>query len=127
MKPGNRWVYGETDDEGTTLRVVVTVTWKTKRIANGVTARVVRDEVTENGEPVELTDDWYAQDREGNIWYLGEQTAEYENGKVKTRAGSFEAGMDGARPASPCPPTRGRAWSTARSTTRARPRTGRAC
>ena len=44
------------------------------------------------GEPVELTDDWYAQDREGNVWYLGEQTAEYENGKVKTRAGSFEAG-----------------------------------
>ncbi len=73
------------------------MTNRTKKIANGVTARVVRDEVTQGGEPVELTDDWYAQDREGNVWYLGEQTAEYENGKVKTRAGSFEAGRDGAQ------------------------------
>ncbi len=52
----------------------------------------------ENGEPVEVTDDWYAQDRAGNIWYLGEDTAEYENGKVTSRAGSFEAGVDGAQP-----------------------------
>ncbi len=97
MKPGSRWVYRETDDEGANLRVEVTVTDKTKRVANGAIARVVRDEVTENGAPVELTDDWYAQDRAGNIWYLGERTAEYENGKVKTRAGSFEAGVDGAK------------------------------
>ena len=108
MKPGSRWVYRETDDEGAALRVVVTVTNRTKKIANGITARVVRDEVTQNGEPIELTDDWYAQDREGNIWYLGERTAEYENGKVKTRAGSFEAGRDGAQagiamPADPRP------------------------
>jgi hypothetical protein len=108
MKPGSRWVYRETDDEGARLRVVVTVTDRTKKIANGITTRVVRDEVTEGGEPVELTDDWYAQDREGNVWYLGEQTAEYENGKVKTRAGSFEAGRDGAQagiamPADPRP------------------------
>jgi hypothetical protein len=53
--------------------------------------------VTEDGEPVEITDDWYAQDKDGNIWYLGEATAEYENGKVTTRAGSFEAGRDGAQ------------------------------
>ena len=97
MRPGNRWVYSETDDEGARAKVVVTVTDKTRKIANGATARVVRDEVTEDGEPVELTDDRYAEDREGNIWYLGEQTAEYENGKVKTRAGSFEAGKDGAQ------------------------------
>ncbi len=108
MRPGSRWVYRETDDQGARLRVEVTVTNRTKKLANGVTARVVRDEVTEGGEPVELTDDWYAQDREGNVWYLGEQTAEYENGKVKTRAGSFEAGRDGAQagiamPANPRP------------------------
>jgi hypothetical protein len=97
MKPGNRWVYRETDSEGTRQRVVVTVTNKTKLIANGVTARVVRDVVTEKGQPVEVTDDWYAQDRAGNIWYLGEATTEYENGKPKTTAGSFEAGVDGAQ------------------------------
>jgi hypothetical protein len=97
MRPGSRWVYRETDPEGTKQRVVVTVTRKTKLIANGVRARVVRDVVTEGGEPVEVTDDWYAQDRCGNVWYLGEATAEYENGKVVSTAGSFEAGVDGAQ------------------------------
>ena len=48
--------------------------------------------------PVEITDDWYAQDRDGNVWYLGEDTTEYEKGKPVTKAGSFEAGKDGARP-----------------------------
>jgi hypothetical protein len=98
MAPGSRWVYRETDSEGTVQRVEVTVTNKTKQIANGVDARVVHDEVTEHGQPVEITDDWYAQDSAGNIWYLGEETAEYEKGRVVSRAGSFEAGVDGAQP-----------------------------
>jgi hypothetical protein len=96
MKPGSRWVYRETDSEGADQRVEVTVTNRTKKIANGVEARVVRDVVTEDGESVEVTDDWYAQDSEGNIWYLGEHTTEYENGKPTSTAGSFEAGADGA-------------------------------
>jgi hypothetical protein len=98
MAPGDRWVYRETDTEGTVQRVVVTVTPKTKRIANGVDARVVHDVVTEGGQPVEVTDDWYAQDSDGNIWYLGEKTTEYSHGKPKSTAGSFEAGVDGAQP-----------------------------
>jgi hypothetical protein len=98
MTPGSRWVYDEIDEEGNVLKVEVTVTQRTKQIANGVEARVVRDVVAEDGEPVEVTDDWYAQDSEGNIWYLGEDTAEYENGKVVSRSGSFEAGVDGAQP-----------------------------
>jgi hypothetical protein len=98
MSPGSRWVYRETDEEGAVLKVVVTVTDRTKLIANGVEARVVHDVVSEDGEPIEITDDWYAQDSIGNIWYLGEDTAEYENGKVVSREGSFEAGVDGAQP-----------------------------
>ena len=98
MKPGNRWVYRETDSEGAKQRVVVTVTNRTKRIANGVTARVVHDVVSEGRKLVEVTDDWYAQDKAGNIWYLGELTKEYENGKFKNTKGSFEAGVDGAQP-----------------------------
>lgn len=98
MRPGSRWVYRESDGEGGVQRVVVTVTDRTRRIANGIEARVVRDVVTEGGEPVEVTDDWYAQDAEGNVWYLGEDTAEYENGEVVSRAGSWEAGVDGAQP-----------------------------
>jgi len=97
MTPGNRWIYRETDPEGARLKVVVTVTSKTKQIANGITARVVHDAVTAGGSPVEITDDYYAQDKCGNIWYLGEATKEYENGKVTSTSGSFEAGVDGAQ------------------------------
>jgi len=96
MSPGSRWVYRETDTTGSEQRVVVVVTDRTRTIANGVEARVVRDVVSEGGEPIEITDDWYAQDSDGNVWYLGERTAEYRNGEITTRAGSFEAGVDGA-------------------------------
>ncbi len=97
MRPGSRWIYRETDSSGARLRVVVTVTRRTKLLANGVTARVVRDVATDGGKPVEVTEDLYAQDRKGTVWYLGEDTAEYENGKVVSREGSFEAGVDGAQ------------------------------
>jgi hypothetical protein len=97
MRPGSRWVYRETDSEGARQRVVVTVTRRTKLIANGVRARVVHDVVREDGELVEVTDDWYAQDRRGRIWYLGEDTTEYENGRPVSKEGSFEAGVDGAQ------------------------------
>ena len=112
MTPGDRWVYRETDAEGGVMRDVVTVTNETKQIANGVEARVVRDVVSEDGEPVEVTDDWYAQDKDGNVWYLGEDTAEYKNGKVATREGSFEADVDGAQPGviMPNEPTVGQAY-----------------
>jgi hypothetical protein len=90
-------VYRETDAEGAKQRVVVTVTKRTRLIANGVRVRVLHDVVTEDDEPVEVTDDWYAQDRCGNVWYLGEATKEYENGKVVSTEGSFEAGVDGAQ------------------------------
>ena len=68
------------------------------QVANGVTARVVRDTVTLDGAIIEDTLDWYAQDADGTVWYLGEDTAEFEDGKVSTREGSFEAGVDGAQP-----------------------------
>jgi len=108
MTPGSRWVYDEGDTEGTKEHVVVEVTDKTKQIANGVKARVIRDTVSEKGVPVEVTDDWYAQDKQGNIWYLGEYVTNYKDGKVIDHKGSFEAGVDGAQagvamPASPRP------------------------
>jgi hypothetical protein len=99
MKPGTRWVYTETDSEGAKLRIGVTVSDRTKRMADGIEARVVHDLATdEKGRPVEDTYDWYAQDADGNIWYLGEDTKEFENGKVVSTAGSWEAGVDGAEP-----------------------------
>lgn len=108
MAPGSRCVFRETDAEGAELRVEVTVTDRTKTIM-GIEARVVHDVVSENGAVVENTYDWYAQDADGNIWYLGEDTTEYANGKVKTTAGSWQAGVDGAQPgvALPADPTVG--------------------
>ncbi len=97
-KPGSRWVYLEEGENGEQMRVVITATSATRKIANGVTARVVRDTVTSDGAIVEDTFDWYAQDTAGTVWYLGEDTAEFEDGKISSREGSFEAGVDGALP-----------------------------
>ncbi len=98
MAPGTRWTYRETNAEGNVSDVVVVVTTETKEIANGIVARVVRDTVSQDGEIIEDTFDWYAQDSDGNIWYLGEDTAEFENGEMVSTEGSFEAGVDGALP-----------------------------
>jgi hypothetical protein len=97
MAPGSRWVYRETDAEGTEQQVEVTVTGDTKEII-GIPATVVHALVTANGQIVEDTLDWYAQDALGNLWYLGEDTKEYENGEVVSTEGSWEAGVDGAQP-----------------------------
>jgi hypothetical protein len=92
MEPGTTLVY-----EGEGERVEVTVTSETREIL-GVTAVVVRDQVFVDGELAEDTFDWYAQDRWGNVWYLGEETEEYQNGEVVSTEGSWEAGVDGAQP-----------------------------
>jgi hypothetical protein len=97
MKPGSHWMFRETDGHGADKRVNITVTDKTRTIM-GIEARVVHDVLTEDGQVAEDTYDWYAQDADGNVWYLGEDTKEFENGKVKTTEGSWEAGVKGAQP-----------------------------
>ena len=95
MAPGSRWIYREIDRAGNAQRVTVTVTTRTKLIV-GIDATIVHDKVTEHRELVENTFDWYAQDDCGNVWYLGENTKEYEDGKLVTTEGSWETGVDGA-------------------------------
>jgi hypothetical protein len=73
------------------------VTSDTKKVM-GVECVVVDDRGWENGKLIEQTYDWYAQDKEGNVWYFGEDTKEYENGKVVSTKGSWEGGVDGAKP-----------------------------
>ena len=90
--PGSKWVYREGDEE-----VVVTVTPYTKKIM-GVETVVVRDTVSANGNPVEDTADFFAQDRAGNVWYFGEATVEYEHGQPWSTEGSWEGGSHGGRP-----------------------------
>lgn len=98
MQVGDRWVYEESDGEGGAQRVEVTVLDQTETVAAGIEARVVHDLVTEDGEVIEDTFDYYAQDTTGNLWYLGEDTKEYQDGHVVSTAGSWEAGVDGAQP-----------------------------
>jgi hypothetical protein len=96
MTPGSRWVYeGETEDGLERIEVVVT---DEVREVMGVTAVVVRDTETLDGEVIEDTFDWFAQDRDGNVWYFGEDTTEFEDGEAVSTAGSWEAGVDGALP-----------------------------
>ena len=92
MKPGNRWTFREGSSVDN-----VTVTNRTKTIM-GIQARVVRDVLTENGQVQEDTFDWYAQDADGNVWYMGEDTREFKDGKVSSTEGSWQAGVKNAQP-----------------------------
>jgi len=78
-------------------RVEVTVTRETKEIM-GVETVVVVDRVFAGDQVIEESHDWYAQDRWGNVWYFGEATADIEDGQVVDTSGSWQAGVDGARP-----------------------------
>ena len=93
---GAQWHIRVTNQEGTVQQQVITVTAKTRKMGDGVTARVVHDVVSEGGRPVEITEDRYAQDKDGNVWYFGEDTAEISANGNRDTSGSFEAGVNGA-------------------------------
>jgi hypothetical protein len=94
MQPGRTWVYvGSDSSDGE--RDVVTVLHRTKLI-EGIHATVVLDVTKSHGKLIEHTYDWYAQDKKGNVWYLGEDTKAYEGGHVSTE-GSWQTGVHGAR------------------------------
>ena len=96
LTPGTTFLYeGETEDGKE--RIEVEVTHETKEIL-GVTCTVVSDKVWVDGELAEDTLDWFAQDKDGNVWYFGEDSKEYEDGRVVSTEGSWEAGVDGAKP-----------------------------
>jgi len=111
LAPGSRWVYRATTPDGEVQRIVVTVTRRTRTVA-GVKVRVVHDvATTPKGRKVEDTHDWYAQDLQGNVWYLGEATTAFEHGRRSTE-GSWTAGVKGAQPgiAMPANPVAGLAY-----------------
>lgn len=96
LVPGSRWVY-EGDSDGESERIEVEVL-EPRRDIMGISAVIVRDTVYINDEIVEDTYDWFAQDVEGNVWYLGEDTREYEDGVPINSDGAWEYGVDGALP-----------------------------
>ncbi|MCI0397492.1 MAG: hypothetical protein L0332_31870 [Chloroflexi bacterium] len=96
LTPGTKTIFeGEVHDglERTEVEVLADT-----KVIMGVTTTIVRDTVYLNDELIEDTFDWYAQDNEGNVWYFGEDTKEYEGGVVVSTFGSWEAGVDGALP-----------------------------
>jgi hypothetical protein len=97
LLPGTSFTSRGTKDDEPAVDVF-TVTTRTRVIA-GVTTRVVEDRLTLSGVLEERTSDYYAQDKDGNVWYLGEDTAELDkHGKVVSREGTWHAGADGAVP-----------------------------
>ncbi len=95
LKPGTTFVYtGEKDGESG--RDIVTVTDRTK-VIRGVRSTAVEDRLYLHGRLAERTTDWYAQDSRGTVWYFGEATAELNSaGRVTSREGTWQAGVDGA-------------------------------
>jgi hypothetical protein len=96
LAPGTRFVYIGSED-GERLRDIMDVT-RDRKTALGVSAIVVLDRLYKSGELVEKTFDYFAQDEDGNVWYMGEDTKEYENGRVVSTEGTWLAGRNGARP-----------------------------
>jgi hypothetical protein len=96
LKPGTTYVYQAHTADGLITNFVA-VTHKTKEILD-VTCVEVHDTVFLNGKKTEDTLDWYAQDREGNVWYFGEDSEEVTHGRVSSLEGSWTAGVNRAEP-----------------------------
>lgn len=94
--PGDKFVYeGQTADGFERIELVIL---EETKVVMGVTTTIMRDTVYLDGQVIEDTYDWFAQDKDGNVWYFGEDVNDYENGVLISKAGSWEAGVDGAQP-----------------------------
>jgi hypothetical protein len=96
LTPGAVYRYRAVTGDGVeTTRVEVL---SDTRTIMGVSATIVHDQVALDGDLIEDTFDWYAQDGAGNVWYLGEDSREMEHGQVVSTQGSWEWGVNGALP-----------------------------
>ena len=96
LQPGTTFIYGG-QMPGGFERDEFAVTHNTRMIL-GVTCVEVHDSVFTNGVLTEDTLDWFAQDRDGNVWYFGENTHELEDGLISTISGTFMGGVNGDKP-----------------------------
>lgn len=95
LKPGEVFIYSGITDEGPeVLQIYVS---HQKKMILGVECAVVNETVTTDGILTEVSINWYAQDKEGNVWYFGEDSKQYEDGEVASTEGSWEAGINGAQ------------------------------
>jgi hypothetical protein len=96
LKPGTAYHYKGFKDAASQTDDMV-VTHQKKQIL-GISCTVVRDTVSQAGKPIERTFDWYAQDKPGNVWYMGEDAFELKNGRFVRAADSWKSGVNGAKP-----------------------------
>jgi RTX calcium-binding nonapeptide repeat (4 copies) len=94
LQPGTTFITKSPDGSQVDTFVVTRQT----KVIDGVTCVVVRDTSKVDGELEEKTADYFAQDKDGNVWYMGEDTAEFQDGKVVSTEGTWRAGVDGAEP-----------------------------
>jgi hypothetical protein len=100
LKVGNKWEYRSATETNT-----VEILNRTKLI-DDVNCVVGRDLVYEDGVLKEVTDDWFAQAKTGDVWYCGEEVKNYETfegdkpqaPELVSVDGRFKAGIDGADP-----------------------------
>lgn len=94
---GKKYIYeGQTPDG---LERVEEQRLTNTKLIMGITCIIVNFKAYLNGVLIEEAWDWYAQDNAGNLWYFGEAVDNYNtNGTLKDHAGSWEAGVDGAKP-----------------------------
>jgi hypothetical protein len=99
LVPGTKWFYVVRDSDGnaTGETDTVTITDEVREIA-GVPCITSTDTVKEDGEVTEATTDWYAQDKDGNVWYCGESSREFEDGVLVSIEGSWQSGVDNGKP-----------------------------
>jgi hypothetical protein len=96
LRPGTAFHYRGVRDQAAQTDDMI-VTGKVKYVV-GVKCTVVEDTVSENGKPVERTYDWYAQDKQGNVWYMGEDSFELQHGHFVKASDSWQAGVNGGKP-----------------------------
>jgi hypothetical protein len=98
LEPGTTFLYKGVAENGTTPQTDEMVVTNQTKVILGVRSVVVRDTVSSHGRPIERTFDWYAQDKFGNVWYMGEDSREVKNGRFVRTSDSWEAGVKGAEP-----------------------------
>jgi hypothetical protein len=98
FKPGTSLHYAGVAEDGTTPQTDVETATSHTATVMGVECRVVHDVVSQGGHPIEKTDDWYAQDDQGNVWYMGEDARDLKHGRFVHAGDSWEGGVDGAQP-----------------------------
>jgi hypothetical protein len=98
LKPGTHFRYQGVAENGKTPQTDDMVVTDRRKQILGVSCTVVSDIVSSHGKPIEKTFDWYAQDRAGNVWYMGEDTRELHHGRFVKMSDSWEGGVGGAQP-----------------------------